>query len=128
MHSEADSRGKILEQTVGLYQCNKCGEKFPHVYGRQKLKLMPVEKLEQLDKALNDAKSENQSLQARIEALDAEGARLRAEIMRLQETIVLNELENQLETLRREVFTLRREKTELEEEVAAQLVAVQVLR
>lgn len=126
--SEPDSRGRLLEQTVGLYQCAKCGEKFPHVYGRQKLKIISVKELEQLDRAVNEARAENQVLHARIKALEAEGVQLRAEILRLQETLVLTELQSRLENLRRDVFTLRREKTALEEEVAAQLVAIEITR
>ncbi|MBI4257945.1 MAG: hypothetical protein HY619_03225 [Thaumarchaeota archaeon] len=115
--NESDRKGGILEQTVGLYECSTCREKFPYVYGRQKLKLISTTELEKLQRALSDVKTENQTLQEKLGVTESEAAGLRFEVAELQKTVMAIG-HNWMEGLRVDVDTLRQEKTKLEEEIA----------
>jgi len=120
-----DRKNGVLEQDVGFYECPRCSEKFPYVYGRQKLRIIPVSELERsekaitgLEKALTEAKADGQQLQSRLSTTEAARADLSSEVLQLREALSLRELENRVEGLRHDVSQLRMEKGWLEAELS----------
>lgn len=102
---------------MGYYECSNCGEKFPYVYGRQKLKLISVAELEKLEKSLSDAKAENKVLKDKLDDSESGAATLSSEVAELQKTIALMG-QHRLEGLRMDVDALKHEKIKLEREIA----------
>ena len=97
----------------------RCTEKFPYAYGRQKLRIIPAAEVERLEKALTEAKADNQRLRSQLTTTDAARADLGSELLQLREALSQRDLESRLDSLRCDVSQLRIEKGWLEAELAA---------
>ena len=107
----------MTERKVGFYECSQCSTRFPHVYGRQKLKIVKTEQWQDLKTSLSEAEDAKAELGERVGGLERERDMLHSEVRTLGEKLVLAKLEGKAETLQREIEILTSGKRELEEEV-----------
>ena len=114
---DPDHTGRMTERKVGFYECSTCSTRFPHVYGRQKLKIVKTEKWISLKNSLSDAEDTKAQLQERVVELERYRDTLNSELESLKEKIIITKLEGRAETLQCEISILADGKRELEEEV-----------
>lgn len=98
-----------------MYDCDKCGTKFPTVVSRQHYLVVADEQMSQIRADIKSLKKTNQDLERRIEAMDKEYADLQRNLDRSKKDTELRVLEAKLEALEKHVSYLRKEKGELEE-------------
>ncbi|NWG10013.1 MAG: hypothetical protein HXX80_06915 [Nitrososphaerales archaeon] len=104
---EPKKSGEIVESTVGIYRCTKCKAKFPFVVGKQGLRLIESNKLEELHDTIKKMSKVKQDLTEKVDQLEQEK-------MVAEESLVLTRLEGKAENLKVEVSLLREVKRELE--------------
>lgn len=112
MLGDPNKKGEMQESIVGIYECAKCGTKFPHVFGRQKLMIVKAKEWEKLQKGLTEA-------QTQIAQLEQEKTLLQAGMKDLEEKLVITELQAKADVLQKDVTHLREGRKELEEEISA---------
>jgi predicted RNase H-like nuclease (RuvC/YqgF family) len=105
----------LTQRKVGMYDCDKCGTKFPTVVSRQHYLVVADEQMSQIRADIKSLKKTNQDLERRIEAMDKEYADLQRNLDRSKKDTELRVLEAKLEALEKHVSYLRKEKGELEE-------------
>jgi hypothetical protein len=105
----------LTQRKVGMYQCAKCGMKFPTVISRQRYLLVGEEQLNKIRSDVLGLKKMNQDLEKRINDMTREHEET---LVRSGKDADVKRLEGKLEALERHVAYLRKEKGELEEKVS----------
>jgi predicted RNase H-like nuclease (RuvC/YqgF family) len=105
----------LTQRKVGMYNCDKCGTKFPTVVSRQHYLVVPDEQMSKIQTDIKVLKKTNQDLEKRIQLMDKEYAELQKNLERSRKDTDTRVLEAKLEALERHVAYLRKEKGELEE-------------
>lgn len=108
----------LTQRKVGMYQCPKCGTKFPIIISRQKYLVVAEEQLKKIQGDLEALKSTNQQLESRLDELVRYQEDLQETLRKRERDAQLRQLETKLEALERQVTYLRKEKGELEEKVS----------
>ncbi|MCP8312356.1 MAG: hypothetical protein L6M37_05340 [Candidatus Methylarchaceae archaeon HK02M1] len=104
---KAEKNGEIVDCTVGIYWCTKCNIKFPFAVGRQRLKLIETDKLEELHDKIKMVGKVKQELMKKVDQLEQEKAIV-------EESLILARLEDKAENLKVEISLLKEVKRELE--------------
>lgn len=107
----------LTQRKVGMYQCPKCGMKFPTIISRQKYLIVAEEQLKKIQGDLQKLKDTNGELESKINNLVREQEDL-LQTVRSKESEVQKHLENKLDALEKQVTYLRKEKGELEEKIS----------
>ncbi len=102
--------GTFSESTVGIYECEKCQSKFPHVLGRLKLKIIKSKELQQLHQDLDKAVSLNVKLTDDNEKLVTESDDVKKQVE-------LTVLEGKVASLSDEVISLKKAMSIAEDEI-----------
>lgn len=108
----------LTQRKVGMYQCGKCGTKFPTVVSRQRYLLVAEEQLTKIKSDVQGLKRLNQELDKRIDEMNTEQQELHKVIERTAKNAEVKQLEASVRSLERELTYLRKEKGELEEKVS----------
>ncbi|MCP8308971.1 MAG: hypothetical protein H3Z54_09810 [archaeon] len=98
---------EIVESTVGIYWCAKCKTKFPFMVGKQDLKLIETNKLEELHDKIKMMDKAEKELAKKVDQLEQEK-------MVVEENLMLTRLEDKAENLKVEVSLLKEVKREIE--------------
>ena len=109
----------IVERKVAMYSCPRCGTNFPTVISRQKYLIVAEEQLRSIQKDLEDARKQNEALDAKARNLMNEQIELQRRIERVTQEGETGRLEAKLAELETYVEHLRKEKDELEQKVKA---------
>ena len=110
------SDGEILQQTVALYRCARCGNSYRKIIGRERINMKEImEKNKALEEMILEATKKRAELEERVKALEEEKASLQAEVDALK---AIAELEAKSSALEDEVAKLKEEKRALEEATA----------
>jgi septal ring factor EnvC (AmiA/AmiB activator) len=102
----------LVKKDVGVFECPSCRTRFPAVAGREAVLIIPVQKVQSLKAAAEEA-------HALIEKLKAELAQKEDQNATLRENIAMLELQIKALHLEHEVGRLREEKAKLEEGIVA---------
>jgi Skp family chaperone for outer membrane proteins len=105
----------LTQRKVGMYNCDKCGSKFPTVVGRQHYLVVAAEQLSKIQADIKNLKNTNQDLEKRIQAMDKEYSALQKNLDRTKQDTETRVLEAKMEALEKHVAYLRKERGELEE-------------
>lgn len=108
----------LTQRKVGMYNCDKCGTKFPTVVSRQHYLVVAEEQLGQIQTDIKNLKKANQDLEKRIQVMDKEYSELQKRLDRSKKDAENGVLEAKLEALEKHVTYLRKEKGQLEENAA----------
>jgi hypothetical protein len=114
---EPEKKGGMVERLVGIYECSKCGTKFPHVIGKQKFKIIKDEEWINLNNNLSKYEEKINRSQERINILEEINLKLQTGIKKLGQRYVISELKGKVGALETDVFWLREGKKELEAEI-----------
>jgi predicted RNase H-like nuclease (RuvC/YqgF family) len=106
------------QRKVGMYQCEKCGTKFPTVVSRQHYLVVADDQLKQIRTDLSSLKKTNQDLEKKIKAMDKEYEDLQKALDRNKRDMETRVLEAKVQALENHVAYLRKEKEELEGKAA----------
>jgi predicted RNase H-like nuclease (RuvC/YqgF family) len=104
----------LTQRKVGMYQCEKCGTKFPTVVSRQHYLVVADDQLKQIRTDLSSLKKTNQDLEKKIKAMDKEYEDLQKALDRNKRDMETRVLEAKVQALEKHVAYLRKEKEELE--------------
>ncbi|MFQ6010838.1 MAG: hypothetical protein ACE5KG_01555 [Nitrososphaerales archaeon] len=102
--------GTFSESTVGIYECQKCSMKFPHVFGRMKFEIIKSKDLHKLRNDLDKAVSLNTKLTDDNEKLGGENELVKREVE-------LSLLESKAELLSGELVSLKKAMSIATEEI-----------
>jgi predicted RNase H-like nuclease (RuvC/YqgF family) len=105
----------LTQRKVGMYNCDKCGTKFPTVVSRQHYLVVAEQQLGQIQTDIKTLKKTNQDLEKRIQLMDREYAEIQKTLDRSKKDTETRVLEAKMEALEKHVAYLRKEKGELEE-------------
>jgi len=105
----------LTQRKVGMYNCDKCGTKFPTVVSRQHYLVVAEEQLGQIQTDIKNLKKTNQDLEKRIQIMDKEYVELQTNLDMTKKDNDTRVLEAKLTALEKHVAYLRKEKEELEE-------------
>jgi predicted RNase H-like nuclease (RuvC/YqgF family) len=105
----------LTQRKVGMYNCDKCGTKFPTVISRQHYLVVADDQMSKIQTDIKNLKKTNQDLEKRVELMDKEYAELQKNLDRSKKDTDTRVLEAKLEALEKHVAYLRKEKGELEE-------------
>jgi predicted RNase H-like nuclease (RuvC/YqgF family) len=105
----------LTQRKVGMYNCDKCGTKFPTVVSRQHYLVVPDDQMSKIQTDIKNLKKTNQDLEKRIQLMDKEYAELQKNLERSRKDTDMRVLEAKLDALEKHVAYLRKEKGELEE-------------
>ncbi len=108
----------LTQRKVGMYQCPKCGMKFPTIISRQKYLLVAEEQLKKIQTDLQKLKDTNGELESKVETLVKEQKGLMQAVKDKETEGQVKSLETKLEALEKQVVYLRKEKGELEDKVS----------
>lgn len=108
----------LTQRKVGMYQCSKCGTKFPLIISRQKYLIVAEDQLKKIQTDVQDLKKTNQQLEDRIDGLRKDQEDLEKTMTRREKESEVKQLEVKLRALESQVSYLRKEKGELEEKVS----------
>jgi predicted RNase H-like nuclease (RuvC/YqgF family) len=108
----------MVERKVGMYNCSKCGTKFPTVMSRQRYLIVAAEQLRSLQDELGNVKRDNQELEVKVQGMAREHRELQARLERLAKDSEIDRMETKLAELEAYVEHLRKEKGELEQRVS----------
>jgi septal ring factor EnvC (AmiA/AmiB activator) len=108
----------LTQRKVGMYQCPKCGMKFPTIISRQKYLLVAEEQLKKIQADLQKLKDTNGELESKVETLVKEQKGLVQAVKDKETEGQVKSLETKLEALEKQVVYLRKEKGELEDKVS----------
>lgn len=101
----------LTERKVGMYQCPKCGTKFPIVVSRQRYLIIAEDQLKQIQTDLKALKRDHTELKKQHEDLETI-------LDRTKKESEIRQLETRLRSLEEQITYLKKEKGELEERVA----------
>ncbi|MFI5404662.1 MAG: hypothetical protein ACHQYR_02935, partial [Candidatus Gagatemarchaeaceae archaeon] len=59
----------MTERRVGMYECSRCGTKFPTVISRQRYLIVAEEQLKSIQDELNSMKKGNEDLNAKVRGM-----------------------------------------------------------
>jgi Skp family chaperone for outer membrane proteins len=107
----------LTQRKIGMYECPKCGMKFPTIVSRQKYLIVAEEQFKKIQGDLQTMKAANQDLESKVGELVKEQKELEKSFKRKEEEAEVKQLNTKLEALERQVSYLRKEKGELEEKV-----------
>jgi len=105
----------LTQRKVGMYNCEKCGTKFPTVVSRQHYLVVADDQMNKIQTDIKSLKKTNQDLERRIQLMDKEYSDLQKSLERSKKDTDTRVLETKLEALEKHVAYLRKEKGELEE-------------
>jgi predicted RNase H-like nuclease (RuvC/YqgF family) len=105
----------LTQRKVGMYNCDKCGTKFPTVVSRQHYLVVPDDQMSKIQTDIKSLKKTNQDLEKRIQLMDNDYAELQKNLERSKKDTDTRVLEAKLAALEKHVAYLRKEKGELEE-------------
>jgi septal ring factor EnvC (AmiA/AmiB activator) len=108
----------MVERKVGMFNCSKCGTKFPTVISRQRYLVIAAEQLHQLQDELGNVKKGNEELENRFQAMSREHREMQARLEKMAKDSEVSKLEAKLAALEDYVEHLRKEKGELEQRVS----------
>lgn len=104
----------LTQRKVGMYNCDKCGTKFPTVVSRQHYLVVADDQLNKIQTDIKTLKKTNQELEKRVELMDKEYAEMQKALDRSKRDSETRVLEAKMEALEKHVAYLRKEKGELE--------------
>jgi predicted RNase H-like nuclease (RuvC/YqgF family) len=105
----------LTQRKVGMYNCDKCGTKFPTVVSRQHYLVVADDQLNKIQTDIKTLKKTNQELEKRVQLMDKEYAEMQKALDRTKKDSETSVLEAKMEALEKHVAYLRKEKGELEE-------------
>jgi len=108
----------LTQRKVGMYQCPKCGMKFPTIISRQKYLIVAEEQLKKIQTDLQKLKDTNGELESKVDGLVKEQEQLHETMKNKENEMQVKHLETKLEAIEKQVVYLRKEKGELEEKVS----------
>jgi DNA repair exonuclease SbcCD ATPase subunit len=108
----------LTQRKVGMYQCSKCGTKFPIIVSRQKYLVVAEDQLKKLQSDIQDLRRNNEDLVHSVDGLKRNQEELQDTIQRKEKESHVKQLEVKLNALESQVSYLRKEKGELEEKVS----------
>ena len=108
----------LTQRKVGMYQCSKCGTKYPIIVSRQKYLVIAEEQLKKIQSDVNDLKKTNEDLMGSIDGLKKNQQELNETIARKDKESQVKQLEVKLHALESQVSYLKKEKGELEDKVS----------
>jgi predicted RNase H-like nuclease (RuvC/YqgF family) len=105
----------LTQRKVGMYNCDKCGTKFPTVVSRQHYLVVADDQLNKIQTDIKTLKKTNQELEKRVELMDKEYAEMQKALDNSKKDSETRVLEAKMQALEKHVAYLRKEKGELEE-------------
>lgn len=108
----------LTQRKVGMYQCPKCGMKFPTIISRQKYLIVAEDQLKKIQSDLQKLKETNGELESKVDGLMKEQQDLIQTVKRKEGEAQVKHLETKLDALERQVDYLRKEKGELEDKIS----------
>ena len=105
----------LTQRKVGMYNCDKCGTKFPTVVSRQHYLVVADDQLNKIQTDIKTLKKTNQELEKRVQLMDKEYAEMQKALDRTKRDSETSVLEAKMQALEKHVAYLRKEKGELEE-------------
>ncbi len=105
----------LTQRKVGMYNCEKCGTKFPTVVSRQHYLVVAEEQLTKIQTDIKNLKKTNQDLEKRVEQMDREYSEIQGVLDRTKKDAETRVLEAKVDALEKHVAYLRKERGELEE-------------
>ena len=105
----------LTQRKVGMYNCDKCGTKFPTVVSRQHYLVVADDQLSKIQTDIKTLKKTNQELEKRVQLMDKEYAEMQKALDRTKRDSETSVLEAKMQALEKHVAYLRKEKGELEE-------------
>ena len=75
----------LTQRKVGMYNCDKCGTKFPTVVSRQHYLVVPDDQMNKIQTDIKNLKKTNQDLEKHIQLMDKEYAELQKSLEQEQE-------------------------------------------
>jgi uncharacterized protein (DUF3084 family) len=114
---EKGERG-MTERRVGMYECSKCGTKFPTVISKQRYLIVAEEQLKSLQDELGSMKKGNEDLNTRVKGMAEQQRELESSIERAAKESEVKRLQARLTELESFVAYLRKEKGELEQKAS----------
>lgn len=108
----------LTQRKVGMYQCSKCGTKFPIIVSRQKYLVIAEDQLKKIQSDVQDLKRTNEGLIQSIDGLKKNQEELEEAMQKKEKESQVKQLEVKLHALESQVSYLRKEKGELEEKAS----------
>jgi predicted RNase H-like nuclease (RuvC/YqgF family) len=108
----------LTQRKVGMYQCSKCGTKFPIIVSRQKYLVVAEDQMKKLQNDIQDLKKNNNELTHDVDGLKRNQEELEEAIKMKEKESEIKQLEVKLRALETQVSYLKKEKGELEEKVS----------
>lgn len=108
----------LTQRKVGMYECAKCGTKFPTVISRQRYLLVAEEQLAKIRTDVQSLKKLNQEFEKKFDDMNKNHVELQLALERSGNEQAVKRLEGKLESLEKHVAYLRKEKGELEERLS----------
>jgi DNA-directed RNA polymerase subunit RPC12/RpoP len=105
----------LTQRKVGMYNCSKCGTKFPVVVSRQHYLIVADDQMSKIQADIKGLKKTNQDLEKRIQLMDKEYLEIQKALDRNKKDTETRVLEAKVDALEKHVAYLRKEKGELEE-------------
>jgi DNA repair exonuclease SbcCD ATPase subunit len=111
--------GTLWKTMIAIYQCPRCQTKFRAADEKERVRIINVQKLEELEVSLMQAAEKKAELEAKIKSLEDEKTKLLEEIKNLKEKIEIAELEAKAKNLEEEVSKLKSESESLKEKASS---------
>ncbi len=116
MHSSEPLLGAASEAVIiDLMSCKRCGTDIPAVRGKRRYALLSREKLSQLGKEMQEARSVDAQMQERLAAMEERSHALDREIERCRTEGEISALEERVSALERENRGLEEKRAQLAE-------------
>jgi len=101
-----------------MYQCPKCGMKFPTIISRQKYLIVAEEQLRKIQGDLQKLKETNGDLGLKLDGLVKNQQQMLETMKKKENEAQVKHLETKLDALEKQVVYLRKEKGELEDKIS----------
>jgi septal ring factor EnvC (AmiA/AmiB activator) len=101
-----------------MYQCPKCGMKFPTIISRQKYLIVAEDQLKKIQGDLQKLKDTNGELESKVDGLVKDQQLLLQTMKKNENEAQVKHLETKLDALEKQVVYLRKEKGELEDKIS----------
>ncbi len=108
----------MTERRVGMYECSKCGTKFPTVISRQRYLIVAEEQLKSIQDELSSMRKGNEDLSTKVRGMVEQQRELESSIQRTAKENEVKRLQTRLSELEDFVAYLRKEKGELEQKAS----------
>jgi DNA repair exonuclease SbcCD ATPase subunit len=115
----ANADGTLWKTMIAIYECPNCGTKFRVADEKERVRIINVQRLEELEVSLMEATEKKAELEAKVKSLEEEKSRLLEEIKTLRERIEIAELEAKARSLEDEVSKLKAESESLKEKASS---------